>query len=72
MALDRLIVSMVEDAISSPTGNVPGIRVTYKLGTFGPFIETIPKVDFTAAELNKRTDAMRAQIATATGETNAY
>jgi hypothetical protein len=56
------IISIVEDTMLKDGKTIPAIRVQWKLGDYGPFFDSFPKDTFSAAAVNERADAMRAQL----------
>lgn len=63
MALDTdvVILRQVEDAILKEGERVPIIRIEWQVGKAGPFVERIPKDEYTAAERERRLNDAAAQ-----------
>ncbi len=62
------VLQIAETFMQGAVGqSVPAIKVTFKVGTHGPFTETFAKSEYTAAVQNQRLEAFAAQIRQATG-----
>lgn len=56
------ITSITESSASENGAIIPVILVTFTVGKFGPFIERIPKAQFSQAEMTARLQAFASKL----------
>ncbi len=65
MSSDIRVTKQFEDAVFTLEGKrVTHIRVEFYVGDHGPFVERIPKEEFSAAERDRRLEAFAREVRT--------